>query len=986
MRLVFDSFELDREGCRLFRDGVEVPVEPRVFDLLSYLVAHPDRLVGRDELLEHVWHARTLSEGVLASTIAKLRRALGQRADGQEPIETVRGRGYRFRWTARATPAPDPDVANPAPARDASDPFVGRQRALERLSAALEQVASGGGRLLVVSGEAGIGKTRVLLEVERLARERGFSVWLGAAHDGGLVPAYWPWVEILRSAHEQLSPSAWHQMLPDGYVGLAQLVPDLCSQASGTSADAQTLRFKLFDELTRFLMAASRAAPRLLVIDDLQWADAGTIELLTYAARVLERHPVLFVATLRDRDVRLDEQHEAALRRLERKATRIALRGLSRDEVAELTFALEDAARGDTGLTGALFERSGGNPLFVRQLLGWLKQRGALSDAGVLQLSIADLPPALRDVVMQRIAALGSETRAVLSVAAAAGREFDAHPIAEALGRSLEHVLSAIEPALYMGVVEQHGALSAQRFAFTHSLLCDALYETLGAAQRGQLHAQLAHVLLARGAAADPRRLGEIARHLMLAVPSNSEACVVHCRAAAKAARVSSGFEAAAELLSRLIQKHESEGGDPHLRCELLLELAGDQFCAGALGATWDTLRRGAELAGALQAGPLIARFAHYLARWTELGGGDEAYVHALLEQALRSLGQDDSDLRALLLARQAEQECERPLSERHALLAEAEALAARRATPEVLVQVACSRAVMRGPTPLPDQREALGHFRLLDLQHRRAHADPIRLEQTFHVEWVDYINALTLCKLEAADAAAARCRAIAQGANMIMLDVLVAFMDAGRALGDGRLTDLELVVQRLREASGLSGSLGVAWMAYAVLLAYERGALDSWVRTPGLREGIRARFPEHQRVNADVAFAWFAAQSGETDEAAAFLASVPRAVLFRAPRQHGDLGALCQLAETCCVIGDRAGGAQLLPRLEPFAHLNAVGSACEYRGAVAHYLGLLSALLGRSADAVAYFERAEALNEKLQMPLQLARTRAQRERASKSP
>jgi hypothetical protein len=89
----------------------------------------------------------------------------------------------------------------------------------------------------------------------------------------------------------------------------------------------------------------------------------------------------------------------------------------------------------------------------------------------------------------------------------------------------------------------------------------------------------------------------------------------------------------------------------------------------------------------------------------------------------------------------------------------------------------------------------------------------------------------------------------------------------------------------------------------------------------------------------------------------------------------------LCQLAETYFLIGDREGGAQVLPLLEPFAELNAVGYSCEYRGAVAHYLGLLSALLGRSADAAVHFERAEALNTKLQMPLQLARTQAQRAR-----
>src|SRR5262245_38781262 len=105
MGRVFDSFEIDREGARLLRDGAPVPLERKTFDLLCYFAANPDRLIGKDELVERVWHASALSDGALSNTVAKLRKALGQGARDREPIETVHGRGYRFHMKPQPTAA-----------------------------------------------------------------------------------------------------------------------------------------------------------------------------------------------------------------------------------------------------------------------------------------------------------------------------------------------------------------------------------------------------------------------------------------------------------------------------------------------------------------------------------------------------------------------------------------------------------------------------------------------------------------------------------------------------------------------------------------------------------------------------------------------------------------------------------------------------------------------------------------------------------------
>lgn len=284
-----------------------------------------------------------LSRGVLSNTVGKLRKALGQATDASEPIETVPGRGYR--WRARATKAAHPEhVAHGVSALASLDTpterFVGRRPVREQLAQVIARAARGRGQLILIAGEAGIGKTRTMRELAAHARERGFSAWEGAAHDGAS-PPYRPWVEVLRAAHAELSPANWRRHLPLDAWAIALLSPELCDAPRPTEAelDLQSRRFKLFDEVARLLPSASAARPRLVLLDDLHWADSATIELLAYAARALQDCAVILAASLRN-DVLRDDHHAAALRRLGGLALHIPLLGLSSDEVAELILAV----------------------------------------------------------------------------------------------------------------------------------------------------------------------------------------------------------------------------------------------------------------------------------------------------------------------------------------------------------------------------------------------------------------------------------------------------------------------------------------------------------------------------------------------------------------------------------------------------------------------------------------------------------------------
>ncbi len=980
MRLVFDSFEIDVEGCRLLRDGAEVPLERRALDMLLYLAANPGRLVRKEELVSEVWRARALSPGVLKNTAAKLRRALGQAAGQQAPIETVHGRGYRFRALAHdATSVPavsDQDTTL------RSDPFVGRARALETLGNALDRTRSGEGQLVLLVGDAGIGKTRTLSALAERARAHGFSVWEGAAYDGGGAPPYWPWIEVLRAARRELPPPLWQRYLPAGCSALPRLVPDLCADASpAPSADAQTTRFQLFDELTRFLESASAERPRLIALDDLHWADVATLELLAHSAQALAKRPVLLAASLRERDASLSEQQQAVLGRLMRRARRIPLRGLSLGEISELIFALHGALAVEAGCAEILAERTQGNPFFLLQMLELLAQQGKRPDAATLRE--LEAPPAVRHVIQQRVAGLTREAHTALAAAAAIGQEFDAPLLAALLDMPLSQLLGALEVARGMGVITRHPSVP-QRFVFSHALLRETLYEGLALPESGALHARLADLLSARTSSGDARQLGEVARHSLLAVPFELDQCVACCRRAADAAREASGFEAAAELLTRALHKLLSEGGDPRTGCELSLSLGIDQYYAGDLRGAWRTLAQGAARARALPGtGDLLARFVFRLLDCADADAGDEAHVRALLDEALSALGEQAPDVRAALLAHRAEMACELPFAERVALLDQAELLARRHGGAELVLEVANCRASLRDPTQLEHGLLSAQHLReLLRQQHASSAATARRQMWTFSADLTEYLCALTVGDLAGTDQIAARVGALNRASRPVALNLLAEFMVAGRALGDGRLDALEQSIARMHELSDrVAAGLSNVWRYYSILLAEARGNLQVLAALIPSESTPIAASRNDRTMN--LSFVWFLLKLGKPERARALLAQMPAHELARPPVLHGDLGVLCGLAEIYAALDDLAGAERLHAQLAPHAAANGVRPCLDYCGSVEHYLGLLAGTLGRTDEALERLERAQAINERLHMPLQLARTRSLRERFS---
>ncbi len=366
---------------------------------MRYLVTNGERVVSKDELLGNLWPGEHVSESVLPRCITLARKALGDDPGAQRLIQTVHGRGYRFvgvvhRPDARAGPVSDGDATASARERSA---FVGREQAMEVLRTALADATRGHGRLVLLVGEPGIGKTRTAAELAAEARAAGAVVLTGRCHEGEGAPAFWPWVQVLRTAVATFETTAIAALGPAA-VDLAALVPELAPSGGGASSPAnltaEQARFRLFDGVAIFLATAARRQPLVLVLDDLHWADAPSLLLLQFLARQMRDARLLVVGAYRDVDVRRQHPLAAVLGELARESCyrRLALRGLGLEDVGRFIAETTGQAAA-ASLVHAVHAMTDGNPFFVGEIVRLLAAEGKLAPgAGTAAASASRCP------------------------------------------------------------------------------------------------------------------------------------------------------------------------------------------------------------------------------------------------------------------------------------------------------------------------------------------------------------------------------------------------------------------------------------------------------------------------------------------------------------------------------------------------------------------------------------------------------------------
>jgi DNA-binding SARP family transcriptional activator len=406
--------------------------------------------------------------------------------------------------SAAAQPPPAIAVATASIRGSRADAvFVGRERELAALADALGDVLSGNGRLVVVGGEPGIGKSRLVEELSRSAASNGAEIHWGRCWEEGGAPPYWPWVQVLRACVRERGVEQLADELGPGAAEVAELVPEVRQHLPALRVppgptDPKQARFRLFDTVSGFLTRASRTRPLVIVLDDLNWADQGSLLLLEFVARELGETRLLLVGTYRDMGLSRGHPLAQTLGELsrERHFERVLLRGLDHDDVA----CFVESACGfqpDLALVQAIHAQTEGNPFFVGEVVRLLRDEGALTPeaSGAPDRWSARIPDGVREAVGRRLERLSPPCSSTLTVASVVGREFGLDQLAVLLGDlDDDALLEALDEALAAHLVEEVPG-DVVRYQFTHALIQATLADELSRTRRARLHARIAETL-----------------------------------------------------------------------------------------------------------------------------------------------------------------------------------------------------------------------------------------------------------------------------------------------------------------------------------------------------------------------------------------------------------------------------------------------------------------------------------------------------------
>jgi class 3 adenylate cyclase len=543
--------------------------------------------------------------------------------------------------------------ANPLD-RLAGGVFVGREKEMDELRAGLEDSLSGRGRLLMLVGEPGIGKTRTSEELATYAGLRNAKVLWGKCYEGEGAPAYWPWVQLIRSyVHDRDAKEVMSEMGP-GAADIAEVVSEVKERLPGLPAppqlDPEQARFRLFDSITTFLKNASTRQPHVLILDDLHWADKPSLLLLQFMARELRGSRLLVMGTYRDVELRRAHPLSQTLGELGREGLshRILLRGLTERDVErfiEMTAGVDPPRT----LVEAVYRETEGNPFFVNEVVRLLVADGRLENVDDVTSWSVTIPQGVREVVGRRLDHLSEECNQVLTIGSVIGREFDLSTIEKVSDLSGDPLLEALEEAVAARVISEVPN-RLEVYSFAHALIRETLYEELSTARRVRVHRQIGEVL---EEVASDEQLPQLAYHFSEAAQGGDvDKAIDYTTRAAERALDLLAYEEAANHYARALQVLEmKEAEDDVARCELLLSLGSAQFKSGNTEGGRNTFDRCIETARKL-GDP--ERFA-----WAALGyaedfliGISEEKVVSDLEEALAGLPEGDSELRARLMAR----------------------------------------------------------------------------------------------------------------------------------------------------------------------------------------------------------------------------------------------------------------------------------------------------------------------------------------------
>ena len=556
-----------------------------VVELESLVASHPLRERLRAQLMIALYRSGRQADAL--AVYSETRRILVQQL-GIEPSRELR---ELERAVLRHDPAlelPDdrresPDSSAPR-AADGLGTFVGREPELARLRGALEAALDGHGRLVMLAGEPGIGKTRIALELAHEAGERGARVVWGRCFARVSAPPYWPWLQAIRAYVDVCDPGRLRAELGAGAAAVAEVVPEVSESLGGLQPpeplpDEKQARFRLLDSIASFLKRAAANRPLVVVLEDLDAADAGSLGLLEFVAQEIEQAPLLLLGAYRDVDLTRGHPLTQTLAELmrERPFERLTLRGLSEQDVARFIEAATGVSP-PAELVAMVSRRTEGNPLFVTQFVELLEREGSLRPAtlGERQDWNVRLPEGLRDVMGRRLDRLSERCNEVLRVASVLGREFRLEQLTRLIQGSEDELVETLEEALGARVIEELSAAGSYRF--THALFQEALSGELSTTRRIRLHARIVAALEALYGAGVGGHAAELAYHSAEAeTVLGSERLVKYSRLAGEQAFAAHAYEDAIAHFQRALATREGEPMDDE-SADLLVALVRSEF------------------------------------------------------------------------------------------------------------------------------------------------------------------------------------------------------------------------------------------------------------------------------------------------------------------------------------------------------------------------------------------------------------------------
>ncbi len=819
------------------------------------------------------------------------------------------------------------------PAGTGSQRVVGRVRELDALAAALGDARAGRGSVVMVTGEAGIGKTALANEIARRAADSGCLVVNARCWDGGGAPPFWPWAQIARALPE-------HELIAvlddDARARVGRLAKG--ESARGGRARLERERFLLFDAVARGLRAAGAEQPVVVVLDDMQWADAGSLRLLQFVARDVVTAPVLVVATVRTPIV--DD--------LPTDAVVLVLEGLDEDAVRGMLAA---ALPGGTDLSDAVVHDvhrdTAGNPFYVALVAEDLPRGASARTAS--------------DRVVLRVARMGEPAPAVLGVAAVVGEEFEPEIVAAAAALDESTVRETLAVAEREGLLRTTGGAT---YAFRHALVREALYGQLSPGARAQAHLAVGHALGTSDAYA-----ARAAYHLAEALPLGdaNRALETAERAAERSARQLAYEDAAVHLERALRALDHLPDVRPERRAERLLALGDARARARDRDGARAVLQDAAGIARALENPALLARVA--LAYPPDIEGIEVAPLEdptqvRLREEALAGLPSAESALHARLAAATAlslywavgsgdrARDWESTSRRRSDLTAGALESARRLQDDEVLAAALAARLFACWEPDRMRERDALVD-ELVAVGTAVDDVDRILQARTFRV-----LSLLERGAVDDADREIAVFERTARIGRNPVHEWTVLRWRATRALMDNRLDTAEELGTRALDVGVQALEPAAAFQFYAVLLGNIR-FLQS--RVGELFDAARANARDNPAVPAyRCGLAFIAAQTGDYDTARAELGVLVADDLRAVPRDLNWLSSTVLLGAVAAELGDAAAVGTIERALQPYADLLAfVGSGYAYYGPVGRVLGLLAAARGDNVEARFYLENA---------------------------